>query len=229
MGGILTKNLIYNKLNKLLNNIENEMKTHNKKYRDIAIHLDLTESKETSIINEFFFSFLITRFYTNNENIVYIPLDIYIYIEVQNCFKDYLSKFSILSIFKKENITFKNMAPFDFPNDIIKNYENMLGITPKNTGIQEFVTKHIGGRGIKAKYSYHQINIFVKLFISQYSKYKTKLKFVDKDERDVTENCIQEFAKCTQYFIYGGFAKLLTGAITIGKKNIINILSKYMK
>ena len=50
LGGILTKNIIYDKLENLLNKIKNE------KYEDIAIHLDLTESKETSIINEFFYS-----------------------------------------------------------------------------------------------------------------------------------------------------------------------------
>ena len=32
----------------------------------------MTESEETSIINEFLFSFLITKFYINNENIIYI-------------------------------------------------------------------------------------------------------------------------------------------------------------
>ena len=49
--------------------IEIEIKKTNKKYEDIAIRLDLTESEEISIFNEFFFSFLITRFYKNDENI----------------------------------------------------------------------------------------------------------------------------------------------------------------
>ena len=104
LGGILTKNIIFDKLEKLLNGengINEKLKSENKSYKDIAIHLDLTESKETSIINEFFFSFLITKFYTNNETIIYIPKDIHIYIEIPNCFEDYLSKFSILNIFKK--------------------------------------------------------------------------------------------------------------------------------
>ena len=49
LGGILTKNIIYDKLENLLDKIKN------KNYKDLAIHLDLTESNETSIINEFFF------------------------------------------------------------------------------------------------------------------------------------------------------------------------------
>jgi ABC-type multidrug transport system fused ATPase/permease subunit len=75
-----------------------------------------------------------------------------------------------------------------------------------NDKIEKFVKKYIG----ITKYSYHQINIFIKLFISQYNKFKTKLKFLS-NGKDVTKECIEEFAKCTQYFTNGGFAKLLTG------------------
>lgn len=55
LGGILTKNDIFDKLEILLNKIKNE------NYNKIAIHLDLTESKEKSIINEFFFSFFLLQ------------------------------------------------------------------------------------------------------------------------------------------------------------------------
>ena len=40
-------------------------------YNNVAIHLDLIETEEISLINEFLFSFLITRFYIYNENIIY--------------------------------------------------------------------------------------------------------------------------------------------------------------
>jgi len=33
------------------------------KYKNIAIHLDLYETKDYSVLNEFLFSFLITKFY----------------------------------------------------------------------------------------------------------------------------------------------------------------------
>jgi len=85
LGGILTKDVIFKKLDSLLK----EIKKRNYNYKDIAIHLDLTESEETSILNEFFFSFLITKFYLNNESIIYIPNDIDIYIEIPNCFENY--------------------------------------------------------------------------------------------------------------------------------------------
>ncbi len=66
--------------------------------------MDLIETKEISLINEFLFSFLITKFYTNNENIIYIPNNIKIYIEVPNIFENYLKKFGILNAFNIENI-----------------------------------------------------------------------------------------------------------------------------
>lgn len=49
--------------------------------------IKILESQETSIRNEFLFSFLITKFYINNEN------------KIPNCFENYLSKFGILNIF----------------------------------------------------------------------------------------------------------------------------------
>lgn len=61
-----------------------------------------------------FFSFLITKFYINNEDIIYIPKDISIYIEVSICNNSYISKFDILSIFKKDNITLENTPPFNY-------------------------------------------------------------------------------------------------------------------
>ena len=73
---MLTKRIIIDNLFGLLEKIKG------KEYKKIAIHLDLKESKEISILNEFLFSFLITKFYTCNENIIYIPIDIEIYIEI---------------------------------------------------------------------------------------------------------------------------------------------------
>jgi len=71
LGGILTKEIIYKKLSDLLKKLKNDKDDYN----NIAIHLDLTESEETSIISEFLFSFLITKFYVNNE-ILFIFLKI---------------------------------------------------------------------------------------------------------------------------------------------------------
>ena len=197
LGGILTKRIIFDKLSNLLNKMKNE------NYKDIAIHLDLTESEETSLLNEFFFSFLITKFYTNNESIIYIPKEIYIYIEVPNCFENYLSKYDILNIFKKEHITIFNRPPFNFPLEIINS----------NDDIKKFVEDNFKKIGV-TKYTYHQINIFIKLFVSQFNIFKSKIKFLrmeKEEEKDSIKEYIDEFTNSTKYFLNGGFAKLLIG------------------
>ena len=115
LGGILTKKIIFNKLENLFSKIKKDKK----KYKEVAIHLDLSDSKEKSIINEFLFSFLITKFYSNNETIIYIPKDIFIYIEIPNCFDNFLEKFSLLKIFKKDNISFDKLPEYNYKPEII--------------------------------------------------------------------------------------------------------------
>ena len=76
--------------------------------------------------------------------------------------------------------------------------------TKDNKKILEFINKYIGIE----KYSYHQANIFISLFIGQYSKTHNKRKFLE-NKKDVTEKVIQTFAECTKYFTSGAFANLL--------------------
>lgn len=142
------------------------------KYEKVAVHLDLTDSEEKSILNEFFFSFLITKFYTNNEKILYIPKGIFGYIEIPNCFHDYLDKISILKIFNKDTIIFEKMPDYDYPPKTIQMFKNMTNFD-SNKGFKEFVEKNIDIKN----YSFHQINIFIKLFISQFYWYNCKFTF----------------------------------------------------
>ena len=216
LGGILTKEVIYKKLYELLNKLKNDKYD----YKNIAIHLDLTESEETSIINEFLFSFLITKFYINNENIIYIPKDIEIYIEIPNCFENYLSKFGMLNIFERKNISLSNIPKLDLPKNMIDIFSLMLDYKT-NEKIEEFIKDKIG----LEKYSYHQVKIFINLFISQYSKFNGKLKF-SSNGNDVTNECIQEFAKCTKYFTARGFAKLLNDNNIDKNTDYIDLISE---
>ena len=223
LGGILNKNIIFNKLKDLLEKINKE----NENYQKVAIHLDLTESDEKSILNEFFFSLLITKFYTNNEKILYIPNGVSIYIEIPNCFEDYLKKMSILDIFSREHISFKEMPKYDCPEHIIRQFKYMVpevDSNDPNTGIKNFVNKYMEDFGIK-KYSFHQINMFIKLFLSQCKGFNSKINFYHSGKK-VTDDSIDKYAKCTKYFINGGFAKLLTGESKINDEEAIDILSK---
>ena len=214
LGGNITKEKIYLKLKKLMKDIPKE-----NKYNDIAIHLDLFESNEYSVINEFLFSFLITKFYSSNENIIYIPLNIEIFVEIPNCFKDFISNYKILTLFKpKTYIT--NIPKLNLSEDKIKLLDNMLGLKT-NEEIFNWVKKNIG---IKS-YSYHQIHIFINLFISQYNKFQgAKLAFFS-NNKDVTIDCIKSFAKGTEYFTNGGFSKLLLDGNNESGKDEIDILS----
>ena len=220
LGGILTKAVIYDKLSQLLKKIRKE---NEKNYRNVAVHLDLTESKEASILNEFFFSFLITKFYANNDNIIYIPKEIEIYVEIPNCFENYVSKFGILKAFNKENISLEKIPKLDLPKKLIDILKNMIEFDNTKEDVNGEIEKYIKSYIGIEKYSYHQLIIFIKLFISQYSKFTNKLTFKE-GKKDETETYIKEFAECTKYFTSGGFAKLLM--LKKYDKDYIDLLSE---
>jgi len=220
LGGNISKNSISKKLEKVMKNIKTE-----NNFKDIAIHLDLFESKEHSILNEFLFSFLITKFYSNNENIIYIPINIEIYIEIPNCFNDFISNYEILKFFKRvdDNISIDDIPELNLSDDKIRLFKNMLG-KDNNKEIYNWLKRNIKLR----RYSYHQINIFINLFICQYNKFGgSKLRFYKK-EKDVTKECIDSFAEGTKYFTYGGFSKLLLGerSRNDSKMDSIDLLSQ---
>ena len=200
LGGVLSKTIIFGKLSKLIENIKKENEYN---YQNIAIHLDLIESKNISILNEFLFSFLITKFYNNTENIIYIPKDIDIYIEIPNCFENYLSKLNILKLFKRENIKFENMPKLDLPQNIIDIFNRLLEYD-SNDKIEEFIKKYLD----IDKYSYHQLIILIKFFISYFSKFKSKL-ILYSGENIVTKKCIEDFFGFAKYFLMEGYEKLL--------------------
>jgi len=199
LGGNITKDIIYNKLNKTIK----EIKT-NDYYNDIAIHLDLYENNEDSIVNEFLFSFLITKFYSNNENIIYIPKNIEIFIEIPNCFYDFKANYEILNSFKWDKIKLEELPKLKLSKEKFEQFRNML---EKNS--LEEISKYIYVKMGKKKFSYHQINIFINLFLCQYGKFSGKLIFYDENNNNVTDDCIKKFAEGTKYFTCGGFSKNL--------------------
>ena len=238
LGGKLTKNEIYQKVFDLFETIKKDAKEEAKKskkkedkedkdkndekyseFNKVAIHLDLIETKDISLINEFLFSFLITKFYTNNENIIYIPNNMQIYIEVPNSFENYLTKFGILNAFNKENIiqgelnqseTYNvKMLPLELEPDIRENFKRLNEIEDDKK-IEQFIKYNFNSIGIK-EYSYHQVQTFIKLYISQFDSFegKGKLKFVNSQGKDITKETIEYFVNSTKYFTNGGFAKAI--------------------
>ena len=234
LGGKLTKNIIYQKILGLFEKIKKDAKTikeANKKLNDyddnsnkgdeeysefnnVAIHLDLLETREINLINEFLFSFLITKFYTNNGNIIYIPSNLKIYIEVANSDENYIYKFGILNVLDRENIVQgelnqneKNnvkMLPLELESNIRKKFKALNGIED-NKEIEQFIKKYIG---IK-EYSYHQVQIFIKLYISQFDSLENILKPNDSQDKNATKKCIEYFAKISASSANGGFSKVM--------------------
>ena len=60
---------------------------------------------------------------------------------------------------------------------------------------------------------------------SQFDKLEGKIHF-ENNGKDTTEKCINDFAKCTQYFTLGGYSKLLTGEIKPESTDYVDILSE---
>ena len=243
LGGKLSKKIIYSKLLQLLNrikkapNIKNEDgQTKNKNdededkedvslnYDKVAIHLDLIETEDVSSINEFLLSFLITKFYANNEDIIYIPNNIKIYVEIPNSFENYLSKVGILNRFKIDNITLGNLPKLELDEGVKKTFQIMLG---KEAETDEQIEKFIKDNINLKEYSYYQIQTFINLFISQFEIFNGKIKFSNSQKNGTTKECIKYFADSTIYFTNGGFARLIVDKKKQQKNKIDLCLDAY--
>ena len=214
LGGKLSRNIIFKKVEQLLKKVKDSKNT--------AIHLDLYEADDTSILNEFLFSFCFTKFYSNEENVLYIPINIEIYIEIPNCFIDFLENYPILNYFKIDKITFKEKEPLKLDNETIKFFNWMLPEERKENNRfikpspEEYIYANLGAK----KFCYHQINNFIKLYLAQYKMDNAKLRFIDKEGKDVTKKCIEDFAKCTRYFTLGVYATFLTKNLEEEKEDV---------
>ena len=90
LGGVFTRENIFNRLNEL--NIQ----------KNSSIHLDLCDTDEIDLMNDFLFKFLILKSYWKNEDIFILPKNVKIYIEIPNGFINFESKFQILTLIPEE-------------------------------------------------------------------------------------------------------------------------------
>ena len=208
LGGKLSKNIIFKKVEKILNKVKDVKKT--------SIHLDLYETKDISILNEFLFSFCFTKFYSNDKNVLYILVNINIYIEIPNCFNNFIENYPILNYFEINIINFNNKEKIRLNNEEIKLFKLMMASIEKegkriNQTPEDFIDSNIGSK----KYSYYQINIFIKLFkllLHQHILENKKIRYLEID-KDVTRERIKEYARSIKYFTQCLYAKLLTNAL----------------
>eukprot|EP00833_Pecoramyces_ruminatium_P013492 jgi/Orpsp1_1/1187524/evm.model.d7180000058358.1 len=71
---------------------------------NVALHLDLLETSKIELVKEFLFSFLILRYYSQNENIFYYGENIKIKVEIPNGFINYKKAYSIFEFFEERHI-----------------------------------------------------------------------------------------------------------------------------
>ena len=98
-GGVFTREDIIKRLSEL------------KIDSNCVLHLDLYNTDLISLMMEFLFSILITRFYGHDEDIFFLSKDIDIKVEIPNTFIDFFKKFQILSLFPIKNIKISDLAP----------------------------------------------------------------------------------------------------------------------
>ena len=122
-GGELTKEEILKRLKEL-----KKMKNLNR----ASLHLDLYDTDQIELTNEFLFSILINKIYGQNDDIFYLPSDFEIMVEIPNGNADFMKKFPILEIFKKTFLGIENLLPLkvksvlDTNVQIVANYLKFL-------------------------------------------------------------------------------------------------------
>ena len=89
-----------------------------------AIHLDLYDSKQTDLMKDFLYSFLITKLYGQNETLFYLSKKVEIKIEIPNGFINFFLKFPILSMFEnKTEMKIENLPPLIIEEQINSNIQ----------------------------------------------------------------------------------------------------------
>ena len=113
-GGEFNRKDVINRLKKI--KIKDEEKT--------AIHLDLYDSKQTDLMKDFLYSFLITKLYGQKETLFYLSKKVEIKIEIPNGFINFFLKFPILSMFeKKYEMKIEELPPLIIEEQINSNIQ----------------------------------------------------------------------------------------------------------
>ena len=78
---------------KRLKNIDKE-KSINKK-NDLLFHIDLYDTEQKNLMNDFLYFVLVTKTFAKDNNIFYLSRKIKIYLEIPNSFTNFFEKFPI--------------------------------------------------------------------------------------------------------------------------------------
>ena len=116
IGGIFSKENTLRRLQNL--NREKKINTENKK---LLMHVDLYDTEQKSLMNDFLYFVLFTKLYGQDNNIFYLSKKIEIYLEIPNSFINFFDKFPILLIFPNKKLSRENLENLLVPKDISNN------------------------------------------------------------------------------------------------------------
>ena len=142
-------------------------------------------------MNDFLFSFLYIKYYKNDEKVIYIPREISIYVEIPNCFRDFIETYPILRTFTTIEIDSKKL-----PNLILEKREKKLFEHLKVSNVVSFIKENIGIENP----SYYQIKQFINSFLSQISEEN-----IQKIDDDIKKKIIAS----TRHFTKNPYSNLL--------------------
>ena len=221
----------------LVNRLENLPDMSNIK-QNYYIHLDISQTEEIQLLNEFFFKLLILRKSDLYENAKYFGDNVEIVIEIPNDFKNYSQEYNLLShilpktIEKIGNINLSHelkivegiITMYENNEILMKNY-----IETKDLKSEEHYKKKILEylKTINLENpNYYQINIFIKILANEFIKfskcegYNPKILLnnaiasgmsVDKAKKglELRKFIINSFIQVTKMFLVSPYEKLI--------------------
>lgn len=132
LGGTVKRSIIMKRLLK-------DLKIENKKYY-YGIHLDLSETDQIELFQDFLFCFLIQKQYTQSENIFCYEGNIRIKIEIPKGFYDFSEKMNILKLFKQTKIS--SLPKFKILNELDKHFDDEEDIKKDKELYLEYITEN---------------------------------------------------------------------------------------
>ena len=116
IGGSFTKENTLIRLQNL-----NKEKNINDDKKNYLMHVDLCDTEQKSLMNDFLYFILFTKLYGQDNNIFYLSKRITIYLEVPNSFISFFDKFPILKLFPNKELSLDHLEPLIVPDDICSN------------------------------------------------------------------------------------------------------------
>ena len=95
------------------------------KSKKYGLHLDFSDTKQKELFDDFLFSFLIQKFYSNNEKIFCYEDNVMIFIEIPNGFINFMDKFELLKEFSIHLITKLPKFELQEKSESFKDFEDM--------------------------------------------------------------------------------------------------------